>query len=77
MGSLWGRRWPACATGEARVLLPGRAPYAVAIEPRQHGSFGSDGVAQQAYRHIAIIFKGMVGGNGDAVRIKHGDFFRS
>jgi hypothetical protein len=46
-GALWGRRWPACVEGEAEVLLPGRAPYAVAIEPRQHGSFGSYGIAQE------------------------------
>lgn len=44
--ALWGRRWPACVEGEAEVLLPGRAPYAVVIEPRQHGCFGNDGVAQ-------------------------------
>ena len=58
--------------GDDQVGLEG---HGVAIESGEHGCLGNDGGAQQMCRGISVMVNGMVGGNGDAVRVVvHDDF---
>ena len=76
MGASCGRKWAGSAEGEAAHSVPGRAAYAVAIEPGQQTGLGHNGCAQQMRRRIVIVIKGVVGGNGDAVGVVvHDDFY--
>jgi hypothetical protein len=49
--------------------VPVRAPHEVAIEARQHGRFGSNGVTPKKCGHIAI--NGVLGSYGNCVRVRH------